>query len=1098
MLRKRSGAERYGIALGIVILALALRWLLVPLIGVGTLYITLFPAMVLVAVVLGAGPALLGNVLGIVAIEFHQIVPQGASPLTLSLVVRSGIMLATTAYAGYIGVQLRAAKERAERETAVASAANEALRRQVELIDGARAALIAEEMRRVVAERVAAAPAVPPAAPDVIARLPVVAGGIVAAVGLLGLVGWWLDIAALKSVLPGLAMLKANTALCFLCLGVALLLRRRLRLRVALSTSVAVVAWLTMVEYLAGVDLGIDELLFRDTGTAANGFPGRMAEATALGLLMNGLALALPDRRAGRWAALALAGGAGLIGLLALLGYLYGVSDLYGTAGFGSVALQTAISLVLAAVGITIDRLRFAPAAQSRLAPAAHLIRTLMPLAVLAPLLIGGLVRWGLHLGIYGEAMGRAVLTLATMLTLAALVGWSARALGRVDAVRRDAETQLCGQAEMMDAARDALIVRDRQGIIRYWNHGAELLYGWPAAEAVGQRCHALLHTAPAVVRAYDAALAETGHWTGELTHTTRDGRQVTVETLQTASRTSSGRALVLESHTDITERKVAEAQLVMARESAESANRAKSIFLATMSHEIRTPLHVIIGLTHLMRRGRSDPTERRRLHQLDANSEHLLALVNDILDLSKIEADQLALDVSDFSLEDVIVRVERVIGEAARDKDLALSFDVAPEVRALRLNGDPLRLTQVLINLASNAVKFTPQGSVSLAIRSPGQDPRGARLHFAVEDTGIGIAPAAQELLFQPFVQADNASTRRYGGSGLGLAICQRLVGLMGGKIEVESAVGKGSCFRFELTLPFGSAVAATPAAPEVAGSLMGRRILLAEDHPLSQDILVEMLDDLGCEVDVVSDGAEAVANAQEWDYDLILMDMQMPNMDGLAATRAIRALPRHRDTPIVALTANTYAEDRNRCLDAGMNGHIGKPVTPAKLAATLGQWLHDLPESVSDGDAPAIRDMELAEALSAIPQLDIDGMLRSYQGRLTELVGLLHRFADMHGADMARLRAHMTAGEHEEARTVAHNLKGIAGLLGARHVAAHASDIHAALRAGKSLVEIESSITACAADMADLLAAIHGLPVGVSASESSSVPKRAPALKR
>lgn len=513
---------------------------------------------------------------------------------------------------------------------------------------------------------------------------------------------------------------------------------------------------------------------------------------------------------------------------------------------------------------------------------------------------------------------------------------------------------------------------------------------------------------------------------------------------------------------------------LSVAKDAAEDANRAKSAFLRNMSHEMRTPLHIIAGLGHLLRRDLADPVQRQRLDQLYANADHLLGLIDEILDLSKIEAERLTLDQHDFRLGAVVDRVLAVVVGLARDKGLALTVDISPLLREAALKGDSLRLAQVLINLCGNAIKFTDEGGVRFTIEIHGETPSGMRLRFLVQDSGVGIDPADAGRVFEAFTQADASPARTHGGSGLGLAISQRLVGLMGGRIEIDSCPGAGSIFRFDLDLP--RATGTPEAAPLIADiDLSDRRVLVADDHPLSQEILFEMLEGLGCEVDVAADGAEAVACAQMNAYDLILMDMQMPGMDGLAATRAIRILRTHAHTPIVALTANVFGEDRQRCLDAGMNGHLGKPVTPAKLAATLGRWLHGpaVPKTEKSASAP---DNALARALAAIPELDAYCVYRRSADRLPEYCTLLHRYIAMHGGDMARVRDHLAAGELDAAQSVIHNLKGISGLIGARQVAAQATALHAALRAGSG--EVTPMVEACAAQLELLAAAVCRLP--------------------
>jgi PAS domain S-box-containing protein len=415
----------------------------------------------------------------------------------------------------------------------------------------------------------------------------------------------------------------------------------------------------------------------------------------------------------------------------------------------------------------------------------------------------------------------------------------------------------------------------------------------------------------------------------------------------------------------DVTERKAAADALAQARDAAEQANKAKSAFLANMTHEIRTPLHVIIGLAHLLRRDVTDASLRQRLDQLCSTSDHLLSLVNDVLDLSRIEARRLVIEHGDFTLGDVLGSVLRMIEGPARDKGLALTTEIAPPLRGLRLRGDALRLAQVLINLCTNAVKFTDQGRVCLTVTRLADSDDGVALRFAVEDTGIGIAEADRERLFRPFEQGDSQAIRERGGTGLGLAISQHLVDMMGGRLDVRSRPGTGSCFTFDLAFPQAGRGDADEQAGAPAREVLGMRVLVAEDHPLSRKILQEMLEDLGCEVDCASGGAEAIEHVRTRSYDLILLDIQMPGMDGVAAARAIRALPAHSDTPIVAMTAGAHAEDRQRCLDAGMNGYIGKALTPATLAAALRPWRPDRP--APRDERPATRATKASRGTSA-----------------------------------------------------------------------------------------------------------------------------------
>ncbi len=388
--------------------------------------------------------------------------------------------------------------------------------------------------------------------------------------------------------------------------------------------------------------------------------------------------------------------------------------------------------------------------------------------------------------------------------------------------------------------------------------------------------------------------------------------------------------------------------ELEHAKDAAEAASRAKSVFLANMSHELRTPMNAIMGMTELAVRRASDPRQIGQLEKVREASNHLLGIINDILDISKIEADRMGLEEVEFALDEVLQHLVGLVGPAAAQKGLPLGVEADPQLRGMRFSGDPMRLGQVLLNLVGNAVKFTAAGSVDLRVSLVGEEPAAARVAFAVRDTGIGISAEDQGRLFTAFEQADGSTTRRYGGTGLGLAISRRLVRMMGGDITVDSRVGEGSCFSF--VIPLARPLATEGAAARAAGPTSeqqlrsrhgGVRVLLAEDEPINREVSRGLLEVAGLRVDVAEDGAEAVELASRNDYALILMDLQMPRLNGLDATRSIRALPGRTATPILALTANAFDDDRRACLAAGLDDHIGKPVVPEDLYSKVLKWM-------------------------------------------------------------------------------------------------------------------------------------------------------------
>lgn len=670
-------------------------------------------------------------------------------------------------------------------------------------------------------------------------------------------------------------------------------------------------------------------------------------------------------------------------------------------------------------------------------------------------------------------------------------------------------------QQALFDAMMSGVVfVRDRM-IVRC-NPALERIFGYAPGELIGKRTRIWYPDEASFLSAGKRILAAQrsgGHFVEDLEMVRKDGSRFWVRTrARTIDPDDPGKGIVgvLD---DITEERAAAEAVLHAKVMAEEAARVKSDFLANMSHEIRTPLNVILGMTHLALSTALDARQREFLEKIRGASQHLLAIINDILDLSKIESGKMVLEEMEFEPRTLLEGAVALFAEQAIEKGLWLTHNVAPDVPQ-SLKGDRLRIEQVLVNYLSNAVKFTESGGIAVQLGVASHADDEWVLHFSVRDTGIGLSESTRRRLFKPFEQADTSTTRKYGGTGLGLAIARRLAEMMGGEAGVDSVPGQGASFWFTARLRSagGSALDTQAAGVDTIADAQARirgehdlarfsgaRILLVEDNALNQLVAVELIKHVGLLVDVAENGQVALDMLARTPYALVLMDMQMPVMDGVAATREIRRDPRHARLPIIAMTANAMDVDKMRCLEAGMNDHLGKPIEPQRLWATLAHWLEwarshaadptqVAPSQVRGGEStPAgtgvpgagagpcqVQHVKRVAGLTPIAGLDIEAGLCRALGRAELYRSMLGRFVEGQGNTAAALDAALREGEHALAERLVHTLKGASAQIGAEELAAAAESLERALRAESARAEVDLRYATLVTLLEEMLAGI------------------------
>jgi PAS domain S-box-containing protein len=641
------------------------------------------------------------------------------------------------------------------------------------------------------------------------------------------------------------------------------------------------------------------------------------------------------------------------------------------------------------------------------------------------------------------------------------------------------------------------VFITDRVGTIEYVNPHFTKVTGYTAEESIGKNPRIIKsgkHSRKFYQDMWGTIIAGE-EWHGDICNKRKNGELYWEDASISPVKNAAGEiANFVGFKEDISERKRIIEELHQAKAVAEAATRAKSEFLANMSHEIRTPMNAAMGMLYLLQQTPLSDKQKNYLGKAQNATSSLLKILNDILDFSKIEAGKLEMESIPFRLAKVLNHLDDLASASIKEKPVELVVTTAPDVPG-NLSGDPHRLGQVLLNLTNNAVKFTEQGKIVVSVERAATHENEVELRFSIQDSGIGMKPEQQARLFSAFTQADSSTTRKYGGTGLGLAISKQLVEMMGGSLFVASEEGKGSTFsfiaRFGCPTAEESLSAVAGQEKEHAGSFAGVKVLLVEDNRINQEVAKEILEGRGVSVEVAGNGVDAIKRIMNSGitYDAVFMDVQMPVMDGIEATRLIRAHHDFDSLPIIAMTASVMASDRLRCKQVGMNDQVNKPIDVPELFATLRRWVR--PEAftsfVTSGELPAVEDEPALPA--EIPGIDVSRALQRL-GSAAFLRKLLISFRKENLETMNKLTEAFTMGDEQLVQRIIHTVKGVSGNLGATDLASAALALEEALKRGDADA-LKSSLEAFEKSLSLLLDSIFAMEkakAGVSGSSAGS----------